>query len=79
MGAMQDLVWEGNSRAMFERILADTPAFMRERALNGFRRWVTANGVTCMTEALLQRHVVETVPRPFQAAVLAKIAALESE
>ncbi|MCC7411452.1 MAG: hypothetical protein IT495_07465 [Gammaproteobacteria bacterium] len=78
MRAIDELGWEGNSRAMFDRMLADTPAFMKDRALASFNGWVAANDVTTLTEELLERHVVETVPKPIQPMVLAKLRALKS-
>lgn len=72
------LIWEGNSKVMFDRMLTTAPSFMREKIQKKFDEWVAAKGLTTLTESDIEDHVKDTVPSQFRRMVLAQLVSLKS-
>ena len=78
MPTADELIWEGNSKAMFDKMLSTSPSFMRDKVQKKFNEWVAAKGLTTLTEAAIEQHVTETVPPQFRGMVLGQLASLKS-
>ena len=76
---VENLSWEGNSKAMYDKLMESAPLPMREMAKKGFADWVTKKGITTMTEDLLEAHIKETAPAPMQGMILAQLQPLKSK
>ena len=76
---LDNLTWEGNSKAMYDKLVESAPAFMREQLKKGFEDWVAKKGITTMTEDLLEEHVKETAPGPMQGMILAQLQPFKSK
>ena len=76
---VDNLTWEGNSKAMYDKLVESAPAFMRDQAINGFANWVSQKGITTMTENLIEDHIKETAPGPMQGMILAQLQPLKSK
>lgn len=77
--AADALKWEGNSEQMYQKILSSAPGFMRNKAEENFKAWIETNGISTMTESLLEEHIKQTVPAPMQLLVLGQIASMKSK
>ena len=75
---VDNLTWEGNSKAMYDKLVASAPAFMRDQAINGFAAWISQKGITTMTEDLVEQHVKDTAPAPMQGMILGQLQPLKS-
>ncbi len=78
MSTLSSLTWEGNSKAMFDKMISTAPAFMRDKALKKFADWTAEKSLTTITEALIEQHVTETLPPQFRGMVLGQLASLKS-
>ena len=78
MNDIANLTWEGNSKAMYDKMMSTAPAFMRDKARKKFEEWIQNKGVTAMTEALIEQHVSETLPPQFRGMLLAQLAGLKT-
>lgn len=76
---LENINWEGNSKAMFEKLVSSAPPFMRDKAQNDFKAWVEKKGITTLTEDLIEAHIMESAPAPIQGMVLAQIRPLRSK
>ena len=78
MSEFTSLAWEGNSKAMFDKMMSSAPVFMRDKARKKFEEWVASQRLTVLTEALIEQHVTETLPPQFRGMLLAQLASLKS-
>lgn len=78
MTDITSLTWEGNSRAMYDKMMASAPVFMRDKARKKFEQWVDQRAVTALTETLIEEHVNEVLPPQFRGMLLAQLAGLKT-
>jgi hypothetical protein len=59
---MNELEWQGNSKAMVQGILNATPSFFRGTVKNRIQKWVSKNNIKVVTEDIVFKAVDEIAP-----------------
>lgn len=59
---MQNLTWQGNSKAMYEAILKGVPSMFRGNIKRSIVKWVVRNNISIVTEDLVFQAVKEIAP-----------------
>jgi hypothetical protein len=77
--SIENLKWEGNSKAMFEKVVSFAPGPMQELVKNDFIAWVEKRNIAVMTEELMEQNIKETAPKPFLNMLLDQIIPLKTK
>jgi MFS family permease len=73
------LVWEGNSKAMYDAMVAGAPGPAKNHVRTGFEDWVVKKGIKVLTEDLFLDHIKETFPPEFAPMILEQVMPLKSK
>jgi hypothetical protein len=77
---MADLNWEGNSKAMFDKLIEGSPKPFRAMTEKKLTESLTgkAGDGGAVTEAMIEEAVKEVTPKPFVGMALKSIESLKS-
>ena len=77
---MADLNWEGNSKAMFDKLIEGSPKPFRAMTEKKLTECLTgkAGDGGAVTEAMIEEAVKEVTPKPFVGMALKSIESLKS-
>ena len=76
---MDRLVWQGNSKKMYDAIISGTPVLFRGYLKKSIADWVYENRVETVTEDLVFRAVNELAPPAVAKKIMPELEKLRSD
>lgn len=59
---MDNIKWQGNSKKMYEAVLAETPPIYKEIVKKRIEEWIAKNNIRVVTEDLVFKAVDDMTP-----------------
>ena len=74
----EDLKWEGNSKAMYERFVLNVPGPFKKKAMKDFLNYIEREKVTVMTEDIFIKSTEENAPKMFRGMIMKQVNEMRS-
>lgn len=76
---LQKIVWQGNSKKMFDVIMSNVPKFMKNNIQKTIEQQIIERKIDVATEDLIINLLEEVSPKPFSKVVMPIILGMKSE
>lgn len=75
---MNRLEWRQNSKKMYEAILNEVPAFLRDGIKNRIANWIQQNNIKVVTEQTVFQAVTDIAPQNMAAQIKSRLQSLRT-